>query len=163
MCVPPLCAPLCREPVPISGVSSSIAFWGWCVNMGWLCHPQISFCQTPVQCPRASRGAESGGGLWGRGGSAMRCEAGASTEHWGAPTAIHPIISFSVLNVAFFSPLMRPQDGNGVPPTPKQLWGGAQGLVGLVGPVWLMSVTSTDHRQEDGENRFPAQWTEGGN
>lgn len=66
----------------------------------------------------------------GQGGSAMRCEAGASTEHWGAPTAIHPIISFSVLNVAFFSPLMRPQDGNGVPPTPKQFWGGHRGSSG---------------------------------
>lgn len=84
--------------------------------------PQCSALEHP--------GEQNLGGVMGQGGSAMRCEAGASTEHWGAPTAIHPIISFSVLNVAFFSPLMRPQDGNGVPPTPKQFWGGHRGSSG---------------------------------
>lgn len=48
-------------------------------------------------------------------------------------------------------------------PLPQNNSGGGTGARRVVGPVWLMSVTSTDHRQEDGENRFPAQWTEGGN
>lgn len=89
MCVPPLCAPLCCEPVPLSGVSSSIVFWGRCVNMGWLCHPQMPFCQT--QCsPLEHPGELNLGGVMGQGGSAVGCEAGAFTEIGGHPPSFTP-------------------------------------------------------------------------